>query len=422
MKIIVVIPFMFDAYLETDFLKNIINEHEHVTFIYPGECNQKYRDSQKVRFVANNQFYPDKRNLLQKIGWRCKVWFIGNIRKVSFIARKDLNSTYKEKSKRINSIVLRFLSRIIGCSVFSKERRLRALVNLLTSKNSRMGRYLNKEGFDYAYVVTAIHDNISVDWLRVIKGFPVCQIIHSWDNLTSKGMFIVPPERMFVWGKYDRHVAISQHNISKEIIEVIGPIIISSYAKNQKQKRRSEKYILFAGVTPALVSDEWPYVVHLSKMLSKLGHYIKLIYRPHPRVLRAIAPSLTGVDSYISNNYKIVKHSENIFLDVHYQGHASSMKFLQSECCCVVTYYSTVSLEFVLSGKPAINFSYEISNEVKINKSIPKYAHINELNKELLFVEVTDNTALEAAVTRFTGRDFVQKPPLASSLNIATMK
>ena len=285
-----------------------------------------------------------------------------------------------------------------------------------------MKHHLGGEKYDHAYVVTVIHDNISVDWLRVLTDCSVDQIVHSWDNLTSKGMFIVVPEKLLVWGRYDKNVAIHQHNISEDVIEIIGPIIISTYAKNQSRKRVSCEYVLFAGVTPAVVSNEWAYVECLSKILFHFDKKMKLIYRPHPRVLRLKKLDFIGAECNIENDYKVIKYSENIFIDAHHQSHISSMKFLQSKCSCVVTYYSTVSLEFILSGKPAINFNYEILSHTKINKSVPKYEHIMELKKELLFVEVSDNTALKNAIKKYSLYNSKEQKSLSSSLNIAPIE
>ena len=73
MKVIVIIPVMFDSYLESNFFKAVVSKYDHTTFVYSGGYSSKYQNSASCRFISNDEFYSNNPNLVQRIGWRNKV-------------------------------------------------------------------------------------------------------------------------------------------------------------------------------------------------------------------------------------------------------------------------------------------------------------------------------------------------------------
>ena len=389
MKILILIPFMFDSYFRSNFIQKLIKNSKEVTIIYFEKIDVDYLKFKNCRFISNDEFLENK-NYFEKIKFKYKKYFLNLIRKISFHSRSNINSTYKSKIKKKYNFLIKIMSTLFGKDLFLKEKKLRWLFYLLTKKNLNIEAFIKENTFDHAFVMTKIHDQ-TVEWLRVLKdnNTKSTQIIHSWDNLTSKAMFIVEPEKLLVWGKFDKQIAIREHNISSDIISIIKPIIISTYMKLSSNKSMPFKHILFAGVSSSYVSNEWEYVKEFSKSLYKINKNLNLIYRPHPRIKKdsklKFKGSLVELDSY-----KLIKYDETIYIDNFLQNHLESMQYLQAKCCCVVTFYSTVALEFILSGRPAINYNFEISEKTKIDKNFHKYAHISKLLNESICFQAND--------------------------------
>jgi hypothetical protein len=389
MKILIIVPFMFDSYFRSDFIQNLIKNSKEVTFIYFEKIDIEYSKFDNCRFISNDKFLENQ-NYFRKIKLNYKKQLLSLIRKISFHARSNINSTYKNKIKKKYNIFIKLLSMFFGKDLFLKEKKLRRLFYFLTNKNLKIKTFIEEKNYDQAFVITKIYDQ-TVEWLRVLKdnNTKTTQIIHSWDNLTSKAMFIVEPKKLLVWGNFDKQVAIKEHNISSDIISIIKPIIISTYMKLSSNKGMPFKHILFAGVSSSYVSNEWEYVKEFSKCLYKINKNLNLIYRPHPRAKKdrnlKFKGSLVELDSY-----KLIKYDETIYIDNFLQSHLESMQYLQAKCCCVVTFFSTVALEFILSGRPAINYNFEISEKTKIDKNFYKYAHISKLLNEPICFQAND--------------------------------
>jgi len=61
------------------------------------------------------------------------------------------------------------------------------------------------------------------------SGLPVIVLAHSWDNLTSHGLFPVKPDRLLVWNHYMVDDAIRYHNFPREMIDVVGAPYVETY-------------------------------------------------------------------------------------------------------------------------------------------------------------------------------------------------
>jgi hypothetical protein len=62
------------------------------------------------------------------------------------------------------------------------------------------------------------------DWVRVAGGLGIATMlcIHSWDNLTTKGLMHALPDRMAVWNEAQRREAIELHGMPGESVLVAG--------------------------------------------------------------------------------------------------------------------------------------------------------------------------------------------------------
>jgi hypothetical protein len=63
-----------------------------------------------------------------------------------------------------------------------------------------------------------------VEYVKAARaaGVPCGLCVHSWDNLTNKGLIHVAPDRVFVWNEAQRREATSLHGVSAERVVVTG--------------------------------------------------------------------------------------------------------------------------------------------------------------------------------------------------------
>jgi hypothetical protein len=77
-----------------------------------------------------------------------------------------------------------------------------------------------------ALVVTPMvqFDSRQSDWVRVAGGLGIATMlcVHSWDNLTNKGLMHALPDRMVVWNETQRREAIELHRVPAESVLVAG--------------------------------------------------------------------------------------------------------------------------------------------------------------------------------------------------------
>ena len=61
-------------------------------------------------------------------------------------------------------------------------------------------------------------------------GIPTISPVYSWDNLTAKGPFVIPPNYLVVWNKLMKHEACYYHGFSPDDVVVSGVPVFDSYA------------------------------------------------------------------------------------------------------------------------------------------------------------------------------------------------
>lgn len=130
--------------------------------------------------------------------------------------------------------------------------------------------------------------------LGIAVGFPV----FSWDNLTTKGIIHVKPDRVFVWNDVQKDEAVRYHDVAAEDVLVLGaPRFDEFFALKVKTPREAfcEKFGVEAGrpILTYLCSSEfvaggeadfvrtWIDEIRQEPVLKECG----ILIRPHPRAL-----------------------------------------------------------------------------------------------------------------------------------------
>ncbi len=105
---------------------------------------------------------------------------------------------------------------------------MRELMHLIEgSIPSDPGReaYLKAERPDVILVTPLVGlEDDQADWVKSARalGIPVGFPVFSWDNLTTKGIVRVQPDRVFVWNEVQKQEAIEYHDIPAEHIDITG--------------------------------------------------------------------------------------------------------------------------------------------------------------------------------------------------------
>lgn len=127
------------------------------------------------------------------------------------------------------------------------------------------------------------------------KGIPTIAAVLSWDNLVSKGTYLVKPDWLFVWNTNLTEEAVNLHEFERENVFITGAPVFDPWFELSPSLNR-EEFCMQCGVNP-----EKPYVLFLgsSKTITQLDvEFIKaliahfeqmdekrrpsIVIRPHP--------------------------------------------------------------------------------------------------------------------------------------------
>jgi len=87
--------------------------------------------------------------------------------------------------------------------------------------------------------------DFSSDQVDVVKsakalGLPTGLCVHSWDNLTNKGLIRLVPDRVFVWNPFQKREAVAMHGVPPERVVVTGAPSYDQWFDRQPSRTRDE--------------------------------------------------------------------------------------------------------------------------------------------------------------------------------------
>jgi hypothetical protein len=142
-------------------------------------------------------------------------------------------------------------------------------------------------------------DSATIDMCYTARRMGVKSVIliNSWDNLVSKGVLPLPPDRVVVWGQQGVNHAIRVQNVPKERVCALGvprfdryfhaggeasPIDIRVFNGLPKDK----KIILYAATS--MPFDDVAALASMDRLISECPEYSEyvVLFRPHPEMLR----------------------------------------------------------------------------------------------------------------------------------------
>jgi hypothetical protein len=113
-------------------------------------------------------------------------------------------------------------------------------------------------------------------------GFRTFFLVNGWDNLSSKGVLVLPPDYLGAWGPQSMIDAVAIHGMRPHRVILMGCARYEDYFKGDAcaQSPFPFKYVLFAGSTTP--NDEISPLQLFDEVLEEMGSHLKIVYRPHP--------------------------------------------------------------------------------------------------------------------------------------------
>ena len=138
------------------------------------------------------------------------------------------------------------------------------------------------------------------EWVKSAKALdiPVGYPVFSWDNLTTKGIVHVQPDRVFVWNEIQKHEAIAHHGVPEDRIVITGASRFDAFftmRPSSDRARYCEKHRLDPSrpILAYLCSSEFVAgreVEFIARWIEEIRREPALascnvVVRPHPRSL-----------------------------------------------------------------------------------------------------------------------------------------
>ena len=127
-----------------------------------------------------------------------------------------------------------------------------------------------------------------VDYIKAARrhGIPSALCVHSWDNLTNKGVIRIKPDRIFVWNEAQRQEAIEHHHVRPVSVVATGAHTYDHWF-DWEPSRQDEEFKKLVGLHTTV-----PYVLYLGSSRFIAPNEIDFVERWLAQIRRAENPSV----------------------------------------------------------------------------------------------------------------------------------
>jgi hypothetical protein len=312
------------------------------------------------------------------VGGRLRERLRAISRTASYVQRSAL-STYRHKlvvrsaAKRaaLETWALRLLGRVVDLEGLARRVESRIPVKAAAA------RLIGTARPDLVVTPTFIHDTLDIEIVKAAKrlSVPTAAFPASWDTLTSKGFFLVPPDALMVWGEDSFRHAIDYHGYGPERVFVTGPPHFDMYAPSWPAESREQflerrgippdkRVLLFAGTTVTYWADEPLQLRALSRLVESGGLPNCVIwYRPHPRRSYRDVTELLGLPGVHVDDQTLRQKAEGRSSYSTERDDLAHYRGLMDACDGVITAFSTMIIEAALMGKPSLVVAFGLGDE-----------------------------------------------------------
>ena len=144
--------------------------------------------------------------------------------------------------------------------------------------------------------------DIGSDQVDYIKGAQAVGVrtglcVHSWDNLTNKGLIRIVPDRVFVWNEFQKDEAVRMHGVPPEQVITTGAPVYDQWFARRPSTTREEfcskvgldaerPYVLYLCSSPFIATNEADFVARWVEELRQSPdprlQRAGVLVRPHP--------------------------------------------------------------------------------------------------------------------------------------------
>jgi len=246
----------------------------------------------------------------------------------------------------------------LGEAAPARLHKLARLIEASIPSDPGRERFLQSESPDVVLVSPLVRfGSEQADWVKSAKalGIPVGFPVFSWDNLTTKGIIHVEPDRLFVWNAVQQREATEYYGIASEKIVITGAPRFDSFIALRPSVDR-ETYCRGLGLDPAA-----PVVTYLCSSEFVAGHEVafverwieeirrdsrlascNVIVRPHPRSVRQWSDVDLARHSRVGLSLSRVLNADQSLYDALYHSAA------------VVGLNTSAQIEAGILGKPVL--------------------------------------------------------------------
>ena len=392
----------FRSYTETGILVTL-NQFANVSTVFVTAENADYSFNyydESFSQVKLNRFH---RFLLSVNSVR--YWIKTRKKSKSFSSRirsivKGRREFYQQKNKRIYKVPMSLWVAAILTLVPFKY-----LIFLLKPVAKRMFSNIRIWEFDMVlYVGTGgslflndcIADYIKKQNYKISYKF----ISENWDNISSKAVFNIHPDKLGVWGQNGMRFCEEIHGIDPTKVVSVGSPRVDFIAKRIKETAHRNVSdatdILFLGGSLDFVRD-YNYFSTVKNILMQESSFLNLLYLPHPKnysdYLDRIQEKSSTITFQDSINTLINKSLVSLQLP--------PLEFyvnLFAKCRFSVSPLSTMNLESLLFGIPTIAIDFQEEQLSDSPWATDFFEHFSELHKYDGVKIVRSDTQLTSAI------------------------
>jgi len=278
-----------------------------------------------------------------------------------------------------------------------------SVMNLVLPKWDALTDVIKDRKPDILLAPSIAADSFTIDMTYTAKCLDVKSIllINSWDNLVSKGVLPILPDKVVVWGEQGAKQAEIVQDTSRDKIEILGLPRFESYfnQKNLDDKLSAfrklneipegKKVIFYA--TTSLPYDDVAALEFLDQQISenpKLKDYI-VLFRPHPEMMQRAGEKNVfecdfknvvldrQVSDFYTSRFKAEDHDYPSFINDTELEYYPVLMNVVSLMVCPPT---TMALEAALNGIPALVLCYpDGKNQGLTAEKTAHYGYFDEL-------------------------------------------
>jgi hypothetical protein len=285
-----------------------------------------------------------------------------------------------EKQKNYKSFI-RFIFWHLYIIIFARlscvKKLLRWLYNKIATADGKIVEFLKMRQADLLYIPN-FYDAHSLDFIKAarVQKLKIIAAINSWDNLSTRGLIPIIPDRLLVQNEYMLEEAIKDHLINKDLIFITGIPQFDHYykflpwSKEVFYKRigisdKNKKIILFGPPPHKFGNSYWEVLHYINNLISKnpsLANFVVLV-RFYPN-------DIVDINTFIAehnltdcrNIYYSLPCTNNFSGGVNWEFNREDMLLLANSLYysnIVANYGSTMTIDASAFDKPTINITFD---------------------------------------------------------------